>query len=198
MFNDSQREVLISGIDEQPATLGRYFLTAAYLMVDQDSDRFTLWQANPSTNSRLVPIPSASIESDCTNTTAPDSSSSSTTTASPKHVSPGVIAGPVVAVVVILIIAALIFFIRRTRKSQGTGTERVARTTSPGLLKHELPSETSNPVVSPLAQYSGKSGTSELSATPVAGQQIGKSSGPIYELSSGVHSPLLPRSQSST
>lgn len=58
IFNDSQKEFLFNGIDEpvQPATLGRYFLTSAYLMVNQDAETFTLWQANPSTATQLVPV----------------------------------------------------------------------------------------------------------------------------------------------
>ncbi|XDG04485.1 hypothetical protein ABKA04_004100 [Annulohypoxylon sp. FPYF3050] len=49
----SKQELLIGAVTNQPATLGRYFFTAAYLMVDLDANEFTLWQANPTSDSRL-------------------------------------------------------------------------------------------------------------------------------------------------
>lgn len=54
---------MFNGLSDQPATLGRYFLTAAYLMVDHDAETFTLWQANPTTRSNLVKV--ANDESRC-------------------------------------------------------------------------------------------------------------------------------------
>lgn len=71
IFNNSQREFLMHPtIDELP-TLGRYFLTSAYLMVDHEANTFTLWQANPTAISELVT--SSGEESDvnvtCTTTT---------------------------------------------------------------------------------------------------------------------------------
>ncbi|KAM0342607.1 hypothetical protein ACHAPU_009334 [Fusarium lateritium] len=50
------KELLMNGVADQPTTLGRYFLTAAYLMVNHDSGTFTLWQANPSSKSKLVRV----------------------------------------------------------------------------------------------------------------------------------------------
>ncbi|KAM0553327.1 hypothetical protein ACHAPJ_007340 [Fusarium lateritium] len=50
------KELLMNGVADQPATLGRYFLTAAYLMVNHDAGTFTLWQANPSERSKLVRV----------------------------------------------------------------------------------------------------------------------------------------------
>ncbi|KAF4947653.1 hypothetical protein FSARC_13914 [Fusarium sarcochroum] len=50
------KELLMNGVADQPATLGRYFLTAAYLMVNHDAGTFTLWQANPSEKSKLVRV----------------------------------------------------------------------------------------------------------------------------------------------
>ncbi|KAL2280627.1 hypothetical protein FJTKL_12344 [Diaporthe vaccinii] len=52
-LNESIKELLINPTD-QPPTLGRYFLTAAYLMVNHDSNTFTMWQGNPSSSSNLV------------------------------------------------------------------------------------------------------------------------------------------------
>jgi hypothetical protein len=50
------KELLMNGVANQPATLGRYFLTAAYLMVNHDAGTFTLWQGNPTERSKLVRV----------------------------------------------------------------------------------------------------------------------------------------------
>lgn len=52
----SIKEFLWNAVSDQSATLGRYFLTAAYLMVNHDSNSFTLWQANATTSSDLVSV----------------------------------------------------------------------------------------------------------------------------------------------
>ncbi|KAK3489941.1 aspartic peptidase domain-containing protein [Neurospora crassa] len=49
-------ELPINRLGTQPATLGRFFFTSAYLMVDHEADTFTLWQANPASKSNLVTI----------------------------------------------------------------------------------------------------------------------------------------------
>ncbi|KAK7990377.1 hypothetical protein PG990_014657 [Apiospora arundinis] len=58
LFDRNYREFLLSPLadDSNPATLGRYFLTAAYLMVDYDAGTFTLWRANPTSSLSLVPV----------------------------------------------------------------------------------------------------------------------------------------------
>ena len=120
----SRRELLMNGLSDQPATLGRYFLTAAYLMVDHDAKSFTMWQANPSTSSTLVPV-SSKATGDCTegdggsgagdgNGAGPGSSGNS-----PSSVSAGAIAGGVVGGVVALAATiAAIILVRRRRTSK--------------------------------------------------------------------------------
>ncbi|KAK0724411.1 hypothetical protein B0H67DRAFT_680020 [Lasiosphaeris hirsuta] len=49
------RELLIRPTGQLP-TLGRYFLTGAYLMFNHDAEEFTLWQANPSERTSLTPV----------------------------------------------------------------------------------------------------------------------------------------------
>ncbi|KAK3898020.1 aspartic peptidase domain-containing protein [Staphylotrichum tortipilum] len=44
------------------AALGATFFSAAYLMVNQDADEFSLWAANPSTQSNLVAVDSTGAE----------------------------------------------------------------------------------------------------------------------------------------
>jgi hypothetical protein len=56
IMDNSKREFLMNPLGSQPATLGRYFLTAAYLMVNHDANSFTMWQANPTTSSDLIPV----------------------------------------------------------------------------------------------------------------------------------------------
>jgi hypothetical protein len=55
----------MNGVGDQPATLGRYFLTAAYLMVNHDAGTFTIWRANPSRTSKLVKVVDESTAKGC-------------------------------------------------------------------------------------------------------------------------------------
>ncbi|KAK8002327.1 hypothetical protein PG989_002046 [Apiospora arundinis] len=58
LFNRNYREFLLSPLADggNQASLGRYFLTAAYLMVDHDAGTFMLCRANPASSSSLVPV----------------------------------------------------------------------------------------------------------------------------------------------
>ncbi len=121
-FNTSERELLIGGLADQPATLGRYFLTSAYLMIDQDSDTFTLWQANPTSDSKLVSVVT-NENAECGNrTSTPDSNASSPDTSQNSQAATGLsggsIAGVVVGVVVGLGILGLgiLFYLRQARR----------------------------------------------------------------------------------
>ncbi|EXJ81473.1 hypothetical protein A1O3_07765 [Capronia epimyces CBS 606.96] len=129
IFNESQREVLISSLGDQPATLGRYFLTAAYLMVDQDAGTFTLWQANPSNNTDLVAITNEQSMARCpganpsrpANSSTPIETAPSNSTSRSEPISTGAIAGIVIGVIAILALLGLggLFFLRRrTRRFQ--------------------------------------------------------------------------------
>lgn len=136
IFNESQREFLMNGLLDQPPTLGRYFLTAAYLMVNHDAGTFTLWQANPTAASQLIPVlgERASSNADlCTSnstgTTAtqvvPAASGTSGAADGPssspqpaKRPSGGVIAGSVVAAVAIVASLAMLGLYVRRRKGR--------------------------------------------------------------------------------
>lgn len=65
VFNDSERDMLMTGLSQNTITLGRYFLTSAYLMVDYDSNQFTMWNANPTTLSSLKPVINAASSELC-------------------------------------------------------------------------------------------------------------------------------------
>lgn len=143
-LNESIKELLINPTD-QPPTLGRYFLTAAYLMVNHDSNTFTMWQGNPSSSSNLVTVVSEQAAESCGNVTGvvqpsatADVTSSATATGSAEssssdsstHPSTGAIAGGTVGGVVFLAIAGLAaFFLLRKRRPRG------------GQLGQELPTE---------------------------------------------------------
>ncbi|KAF5538497.1 hypothetical protein FMEXI_9366 [Fusarium mexicanum] len=65
----SKRDILITDIEDEPPILGRYFLTAAYLMVNHDAGTFTLWQANATRERSLVRVFDEETGKKCENTT---------------------------------------------------------------------------------------------------------------------------------
>ncbi|KAI0156758.1 acid protease [Xylariaceae sp. FL1272] len=114
VFNTSTNELLVNGIDDQPATLGRYFFTAAYLMVNHDESTFTLWRANPSTATTLVSLTNSETHSCDNNSTQ---STGQATLRESNHLGKGTIAGIAVgALVFVLILTLAIFFYLRSRK----------------------------------------------------------------------------------
>jgi hypothetical protein len=138
IFNESQREFLMNGLSDQPPTLGRYFLTAAYLMVDHDANTFTLWQANPTATSQLVPVLHHRSSSDADSCALNSTSTAGTTgqvgptttgvsgaadgPQSPsqpmKRLSGGIIAAIAVAAVVAVAFSTLLGLYIRRRKSR--------------------------------------------------------------------------------
>ncbi|KAJ3534674.1 hypothetical protein NM208_g7443 [Fusarium decemcellulare] len=54
--NDSQPLIRIDRVNGGLPSLGRYFLTAAYLATNEDSGTFTLWKANPTSDQDLVAL----------------------------------------------------------------------------------------------------------------------------------------------
>jgi hypothetical protein len=134
IFNESQREFLFNPTLDRVhlPTLGRYFLTSAYLMVNHDAQTFTLWQANPSTTSQLVPVlgdktkREACDSNSTTGTPQPSATNPSVTpdgtpggTQSPrgKSLSTGIVAAiAVVSVVAVGLTALWIFYVVRRRR----------------------------------------------------------------------------------
>lgn len=116
------------------ARLGFQFLTAAYLAVNQDSNQFHLWEANPTSNQDIVGLDEtgAEITTFCADTgattattTNPASSSTGTTTKSAidsvqsTRLPAGTIAGAAVgAAVGGIVFAASCFWFWRRRKRQ--------------------------------------------------------------------------------
>ena len=56
VIDTSKRDILMKGIEDEAPTLGRYFLTAAYLMVNHDAGTITLWKANATEESNAVRV----------------------------------------------------------------------------------------------------------------------------------------------
>ncbi|PVH70383.1 acid protease [Cadophora sp. DSE1049] len=132
--NASTPELVLNAIQSVNANdlpqLGRQFLTAAYLMVNQDANQFTLWEANPTANEDLVAVDvnNGVVDSFC----AASAASSSTASAKPgvatstgpaqnnsNRLSSGAIAGIAAGSVAIIaaIVGFLIFFLIKRRKA---------------------------------------------------------------------------------
>lgn len=131
VIDKSKRELLMTGLADQPATLGRYFFTAAYLMVDQDAKTFTMWQGNPSSKVDLVPV-SRNPSGDCGGGPiagggpGPGLGAGSAPAEPPSSpIGSGVIAGAVVGgLVVLAVIFMLVWFFRRRKAgSNASGVE---------------------------------------------------------------------------
>lgn len=147
-FNESIKELLINPTD-QPPTLGRYFLIAAYLMVNHDSNTFTMWQGNPSSSSNLVTVVSEKAAESCGNVSGvvqPSATTSitpgasktgaaeSSSPGSSKKASTGVIAGATVGGVALVAAAGLLafFLLRKRRQSESQQGHELANE-KPGL-----------------------------------------------------------------
>ncbi|KKA17825.1 hypothetical protein T310_8237 [Rasamsonia emersonii CBS 393.64] len=116
-INDSSLEVLINSQQTINANdlpiIGRQFFSAAYVMLNQDSNEFTLWAANPTTDEDLVAVDENNqvVEQFCapgsgnttqtpTNITSPQSASKPSATASPDKASRGLSGGAIAGIVV--------------------------------------------------------------------------------------------------
>ncbi|EED14742.1 aspartic-type endopeptidase, putative [Talaromyces stipitatus ATCC 10500] len=135
--NSSAPELVLNSIqsinaDDLPQ-LGRQFLTSAYLMLNQDANTYTLWEANPVTNEDLVAVDQSGtpVSMFCTTTsTTVESSMSQTGTANPgpnknnsshkKDVSGGAISGIVVGCIagVALTAVMVLYTIGKKRREE--------------------------------------------------------------------------------
>lgn len=125
--NNDRRVLLVGRAAQAPPTLGRAFLTAAYLNVNHDNNSFSLWQANPTTSSKLVSIMSDEAKKECSEHSdghgdGKGSGPSSTAGSSSDSggVDAAVIGGAVAGTVVGLsAIGLAVFFYLRWRKTRG-------------------------------------------------------------------------------
>jgi hypothetical protein len=166
IFNESQREVLIASVDQQPATLGRYFLTAAYLMVNHDAGTFTLWQANPSKESELVPVAATQSPSNC-NTSGNETSVSTSTPSPPSNtVSTGAIVGGAVGSFIgLALIVGVVVFLKKRRRHPLFVPSTVGPAQENGF-KHELHGNSSQEMTGYPKYFDKHSFRHELHQTP--------------------------------
>lgn len=176
------------------------FFQAAYLHVNYDTGKFTLWQAaNPSGPGKFVGIGGSTIgcpnDTSTTNTTPSNTNSTGNGNAnqdphdSDSSLSGGAIAGIVAgAIAIILAVAGLAFVLYRRKKSR--------RTSGP-------PSETATPLYSVQPEKQGVSGAGipayysgnfkpELDSTTTASQRPYYMGAEAYEVPAvGVHRPVM-------
>jgi hypothetical protein len=130
--------------------IGMQFFSGAYLMVDLDSNTFTLWQANATTDSNLVSVGGSCSETPAANSnttvvpSANGTSSSNTTTGGGNSINPdqwdpakdsslssgaiaGIAVGSVAGVASIAALALLLIFKRR-RATKARGDSSLALT----------------------------------------------------------------------
>lgn len=132
---NSQQEVNENDI----ARLGRQFFTAAYLMVNHDTNQYTLWQANATAEKDLVVVDENNDvwPDPCSADTPSSSSTSDPSVQQESGISSGGIAGAVVGSVAGagLIIGALFFLLR---KKNAAATQNVAPSPEKGSNKQAV------------------------------------------------------------
>ena len=146
--------------------IGRPFFSAAYIMVDLDAETWTLWQANATTDTRLVSVGEECAERPKVNTSPPkvvppgvgstnettsrgnDTAGASTESALAEHTSVGLESGAIAGIVVggvigsgLLAGALVICWLRRKRQ-----TKRSASETDIALTKYGHDSEQLTPI----------------------------------------------------
>ncbi|KAI0880263.1 acid protease [Annulohypoxylon maeteangense] len=133
--NYTNPDLVINGLQNISSNdmpqLGRQFLSAAYLMVNQDARKFSLWPANPVSGEDLVPVDVNNIDitTICQSNASATTNSNSTianTELEASRSSPGTIAGAVVGSiggVIILGIVAFGLIKKRREKSSKTGDQ---------------------------------------------------------------------------
>ena len=125
--NTSVSEILIQptvGTNEDDyAILGRHFFQAAYLTVDIDAQTFTISEANPTTDSKMVALggecSSPKVNAPPTKGQSANSSASATDTSEGGSLSTGGIVGVAIggALIAALAASAIVLFVLRRRKS---------------------------------------------------------------------------------
>ncbi|KAK4991341.1 hypothetical protein LTR50_001926 [Elasticomyces elasticus] len=152
MANNSVREIVVNPLNSTNTPdlplLGRQFLTAAYAMVNLDANTFTLWQANPTTDERLVAVDTEGNDLSTNCSVTPSSSPSASPSTSPsaisephstsalddnaKRLSTGAIAGIAVGGVVLLTLAiCALLLLARKRKRAAALKQQPARPPTP-------------------------------------------------------------------
>jgi hypothetical protein len=119
-YNSSVRELLINPLmppnDQDTPELGRQFFTSTYMMVNYDSNTFTLWKANPTEDVNLIPILNSRAAQSCSAQPGPQGTTGPSSGIQKKKVMSGAaIAGIVIGSIAtfILIVIAILFYRKR-------------------------------------------------------------------------------------
>ena len=150
-------------------------------MVDHDAEMFTLWQANPTSDSELVPIKTEKVAANCSADAAAASGTSSDTDSASNGLAPGAIAGAVIGVLAGLVcVAAGVYFLLKRRKrcnlSPFTGPAQESG------FKHELHGTSSQQVSRYQASKSDVPLVHELHQTPKVPPKDVKWTRSLYEM----------------
>lgn len=201
--NDSLVDLLVNSIGgNRTATLGRYFLTAAYLMVDHDANTFTLWQANPSTGRpNLVPVVEESTDQSCATSSGGGGGATTNTPSTPATADPpssistgavvGIAIGSVAGLAAVVVAAFLVLRRRRKKPAARAGGQPVEslydsadERARPDVLT-EMPDDSPTPEMVGTDLYPEMDGSAlHLGGHRVSGpQQSSYAAGrPVYEL----------------
>jgi hypothetical protein len=140
VIDTSKRDILMKGIEDEAPKLGRYFLMAAYLMVNHDAGTFTLWKANATEESSPVRVfdeeagkqcgdkatgviqPSAYRTASASGTSAPegDTDASKSKSSPSGAVIGGAVAGAIIGAALIGSGVAYLLYQKRTRASKSS------------------------------------------------------------------------------
>ena len=162
--NVSETTILIYdnvGISENDLPLlGKPFLSSAYLLVDNDRQSFTLWEAQPNMTQDLVSL-GPPVCSSTPSSTLP-ASPSSPPTIPPKGLSKGTIAGLVAGglVAIATTIGAILFIARKRRQKQGQQSQAMGDSTQSSSRwgeKPEMASDQHPPLEMPVTRDPGYS-----------------------------------------
>ncbi|KAF4628276.1 hypothetical protein G7Y89_g9875 [Cudoniella acicularis] len=199
--NSSTPELVINGIQQVNADdlpqLGRQFLSSAYVMVNQDSNQFTLWAANPTSKQDIVAVDTANsvvdefctadsvsgpspVSGNSTASSAPQSTSTTdvaSTSSKPSSAAIGGIAVGVIAVVA-AIAGVIIWFMIRKKRSKGSPSELAA---SDGLMQGQ--DGMLSPAGNGVSQGVDVKPPMELDSSTDAGVDWDKSKEELYEFS---------------
>ncbi|KAH8647520.1 aspartic peptidase domain-containing protein [Ilyonectria robusta] len=104
--------LLTPDVNPSLSKLGQMFLSSAYLMVNEDADEFTLWEANPTTDENIVALDENGVKITESCEGAPEEESET------PGLSTGAIAGIVLGVIagVVLVMSGIVLFLRRRRR----------------------------------------------------------------------------------
>lgn len=115
------------------AQLGFQFFSSAYLLVNQDSHEFTLWEANPTTAEDLVAVDETGqeITKFCAASAVTSTNGTANGNENSSPISAGVIAGSAIgAVAVIGLVVGLVFWwLRRRRLRRAQAAENLQMST---------------------------------------------------------------------